>query len=212
MTAQKLADDFFLTGHDSAGRRLLPQRIMGIGLSSALLGELLLIQSINIRNGLINIVPARQPDDPLAASVLGQLGEQSRHRYVRDWIDYLVTSAEEAVAGRLARAGHIRRWERPRRLLRAAEVLYPPTDQHHAGTAARWLSHELGLMRTVSQPDALLAGLILATNLDQDVLWDLDVRRRQHVMNLLTKLPQPLRELIHLCETAVGEAVLSHRT
>jgi hypothetical protein len=58
--------------------------------------------------------------------------------------------------------------------------------------------------------DVVLAGLMLATGLDQHVRGNLDPIDRQHLTYLTGRLSPALRELL-ATDAAVGEAVLAGR-
>jgi hypothetical protein len=59
--------------------------------------------------------------------------------------------------------------------------------------------------------DVVLAGLMLATGLDQTVLQTLDLNARQRLIGLMGRLSPVLRQLLAEAEAAVGEAVLAGR-
>ena len=61
-------------------------------------------------------------------------------------------------------------------------------------------------------PDLVLAGLMLATGLDQQVLYTLEARERGYLFDQLRRrLPAMLQELIAHAEAAVGDAVMARR-
>jgi Golgi phosphoprotein 3 GPP34 len=205
-----LADEFFLTAHDEDGKALLSDRVLGLGLAAVVLGELIFSHRVSIHDGLVSVVDRRPFSEPLGAWVLSQLLRESGHSHVRDWLSYLAKTAEETVGRRLVQDGHVRRLER-QRLLRGRVVRYPPVNGNLATWPRARLYHDLTSWADLPDHDVVLAGLILATGLDQQVWWNLDQNARQHLMRLTKRLPPALRELLATTDAAVGEAVLSRR-
>jgi hypothetical protein len=125
-------------------------------------------------------------------------------------MSYLARTAEDSVGRRLAHHGHVRRIER-QRLLRGRVVTYPPVNINLAAWPRVRLHQGLTGWARLSDYDVVLAGLILATGLDQHVLWDLSPTVRLHLIGLIRRLSPALRELLADAEAAVGEAVVSRR-
>lgn len=204
-----LSDDLFLIAHDdTTGRPRLHARAVELGLAGALLAELVLYGRVTVHDGRLVVVDRRPPGDPLAHTVLDQLISEPQYRAVRIWLAFLAGQAVDAVGQRLERAGRVtrvnRRWHRSTR--------YVPVDM----SSAAWPGHRLRLFLTRGEPlsltDALLAGLVSATGLTSQVLWDAPASSHQYLANLVASLPPALRELTGQLEAAVGDAVLSHRT
>jgi hypothetical protein len=57
--------------------------------------------------------------------------------------------------------------------------------------------------------DAVLCGVVDATDLTRHVLWDGDARSFQYLAWVISSLPPALRELVAQTHAAVGNAVLS---
>jgi hypothetical protein len=205
-----LADEFFLTAHDEVGTALLSPRVLGLGLAAAVLGELVFAHRMTIQSGLLRVVDRRPLDEPLTASVLYQLLQESGHGRVRDWMSYLAKTAEETVGRRLVHHGLVRRLER-QRLLRGRVVRYPPVNPKMATWPQARLSHAVTGWATMADHDVVLAGLMLATGLDQQLRWNLTQTDRQHLIYLTGRVWPALRELLAATDAAVGEAVLSGR-
>lgn len=204
-----LADELFLIAHDdTTGRPRLHLRAAELGLAGALLGELLLYGRIAVHGGRLTVVDRRPPDDALAHTVLDQVIAEPQYRAVRIWLAFLAGQAVDAVGQRLERAGRVtrtqRRWGRV--------VRYVPVDM----STAAWPGHRLRLFLTRGEPmtvtDTLLAGLVSATGLTSQVLWDAPASSHEYLASLIAALPPPLRELVAHLQAAVGDAVLSHRT
>jgi hypothetical protein len=205
-----LADQFFLTAHAEDGTALLSERVLGLGLAAAVLGELVFFRRVTIQGGLLRVVDPRPPGEPLGASVLSQLLRESGHGNLRDWMSYLAKTGEDTVGRRLMHHGHVQRIER-QRLLHGRVIRYPPVNINLATWPRASLDHGLTTWAPLSDDDVVLAGLVLATGLDQRMRWNLDQNARQHLTHLTRRLSAELRELLTNADAAVGEAVLSRR-
>ncbi|WDZ82135.1 GOLPH3/VPS74 family protein [Micromonospora cathayae] len=202
-----IADEFFLIAHDdSRGRPRLNPTATGLGLAAGLLGELILTGRITVAGGRVSVLDRRPPGDALAGTVLAQLTRAGQHPAVRTWLGLLARTAATAVGERLSRTGVIRRQEK-RGLLRTT-VSYVATDRNALAWPATRLLALLDRPQPPTVPDALLIGLVSATGLTREVLWDADPRARRRFGVLLPALPRPLRELVGQTEAAVGAAVL----
>jgi predicted nucleic acid-binding protein len=207
-----LADDLFLAAHDTVkGKSLLSPATLGLGLAAALIGELMLWRRLDLKNGQLTIVDDRPTTDPATTAVLDQLLKEEGHRRVRDWIAFLSTGvAGDLIARRLARAGLVQRQEK--RGLMGTKVSFVPVDTSAAGWPGSRVRTVIGRGEVLDIPDLVLAGLMLATGLDQHVLVTLDSRERGHLFDQLRRrLPAMLQELVGHAEAAVGDAVMARR-
>jgi hypothetical protein len=207
-----LADDLFLTAHDTVkGKSLLTPATLGLGLAGALLAELVLWRRLDVVDGKITIIDDRPTGDPATTAVLDQLLREGSHRAVRDWIAFLATGiATDLVERRLSRAGLVQRQEK--RSLLSTKVNFVPTDSMIAGWPATRVRTFLTRGEMLDVPDLVLAGLILATGLDQHVFITLDNRdRAQMFEQFRRRLPAMLQELVGHAEAAVGDAVMARR-
>lgn len=208
-----LADDLFLTAHDTVkGKCLLSPATLGLGLSAALLGELVLWRRIDLRDARITVLDDHPTTDPATTAVLGQMLREERHRQVRDWIAFLATGvATDLVERRMARTGLVHRQER-RSLLGGTKVMFVPTDSMTAGWPASRVRTAIGRGELLDIPDLVFAGLVLATGLDQHVFVTLDGRERTELFDQIRRrLPAMLQELVGHAEAAVGDAVMARR-
>lgn len=207
-----LADDLFLTAHDTVkGKSLLTPATLGLGLAAGLIGELVLWRRLDIADGKIVLIDDRPTGDPAATAVLDQLLREGHHRAVRDWIAFLSTGvAVDLVERRLSRAGLVQRQEK--RGLLNSKVYFVPSDSMVAGWPATRVRTLIGRGEMLDVPDLVLAGLILATGLDQHVFITLDTRGRGLLFDQLRRrLPAMLQELVGHAEAAVGDAVMARR-
>jgi Golgi phosphoprotein 3 (GPP34) len=206
-----LADEFFLLAHDDAsGKPRLHPRVVGIGLASALLGELVLFGRVRIQGPDLVVVDGRPVDDELTDRVLTVIAGR-RPRPVSTWLAALADTAPAEVAARLAADGVVNRvssrW--PGRGDR-----WVPADM----STAAWPAARLRMLLTHAEahaeappvPDVALAGLALSCGLSSYLLWDTGPEVRDHLGRLLSGLG-PVRDLLAYTEAAVGDAVMSRR-
>jgi hypothetical protein len=211
-TQLPLADDLFLTAHDTVkGKCLLSPATLGLGLAAALIGELVLWRRLDLVDGKLMIIDDRPTGDPATTAVLDQLLREGHHRAVRDWISFLATGiATDLVERRLSRAGLVVRQEK--RGLLGTKVSFVPADSMVAGWPATRLRTYASRGELLDLSDLVLAGLVLATGLDQYVLILLDARGRGQLFDQLRRrLPAMLQDLIGHAEAAVGDAVMARR-
>jgi hypothetical protein len=207
-----LADDLFLTAHDTVkGRCLLTPATLGLGLAAALIGELVFWRRLDLADGKLELIDDRPTGDPATNAVLDQLLREGHHRAVRDWISFLAGGvAADLVERRLSRAGLVQRQEK--RGLRGVKVTFVPADAMVAGWPATRVRTYLERNELLDVPDLVLAGLILATGLDQFVFITLDARGRAQMFDQFRRrLPAMLQDLVAHTEAAVGDAVMARR-
>jgi len=208
-----LADDLFLTAHDTVrGKSLLTPATLGLGLAAALIGELVFWRRLDLIDGKLALIDDRPTGDPATTAVLDQLLREGHHRAVRDWISFLATGvATDLVERRLSRAGLVQRQEK-RSLLGGPKVSFVPSDSMVAGWPATRIRTFIGRNELLDIPDLVLAGLILATGLDQHVFLTLDARGRGQLFDQFRRrLPAMLQELVAHAEASVGDAVMARR-
>jgi hypothetical protein len=90
-------------------------------------------------------------------------------------------------------------------------VTYQPVNLTLAASPPIRLQQTLTGRAPVPDYDVVLAGLMLATGLDQKVLQTLNHNGRRRLIGLIGRLSPTLRQLLADAEAAVGEAVLSGR-
>ena len=202
-----LADEFFLLAHDDmSGKPRLHPRVAGIGLASALLGELILFGRIRIHGGDLVVLERRPVDDGLTNRVFVTIA--GRHpQPLSTWLAMLAETAHDDVAARLAADGVVSRvssrW--PGRGDR-----WVPADMSTAAWPAARLRMVLTHDEAPSVPDVALAGLALSCGLASYLLWDTGPQVRDHLDRLLSDLG-PVRDLLARAAAAVGNAVMSRR-
>jgi hypothetical protein len=207
--AGTLADDFYLVAHNEVGESRLPPRVNGLALAGALLCELALHKSIDVREGWVVVIEPRSLDNPLADRILGQLGQETRP--VRDWLAFFAQSAQDNIAGRMVAGGLLTR--SPSRLPWRGDR-WMPVSRNVAKVPAAVLCTKLIRREPLTADNAVLGGLTLATGLDQHVLWEVrdgTPKALQDLDRAMAALPLPLRELLGQIEAAVGAAIASPR-
>jgi hypothetical protein len=206
-----LADQFYLMSHDDyAGRARLAARSLGLGLAAALLGELAYTGCVWLRDGHVRVVDRTVPEDALAHAVRDQLAAQPGYSDVYTWLRFFSSAAPGLVAERLWRAGYLRP-ESSRRFFGPKTVMYVPTDSNQAATPSAVLSMKLRRKEPLYQAESFLAGLCVATGLDQFLLAGAPPDVRRHVNAAVATIWAPARELVLATESAVGDGVLAAR-
>jgi hypothetical protein len=229
-----LADDFYLLAHDERGKPRLQARATAIGLAAGVLSELILTGHLSIRDSWVVIGPAGSatvstveqriaaleashyppPGDSVAHAVFEQIKHEPGIHHVRTWLGVLAPAMNDAVASRLLRLGLVRTEQvgRLRRVMR-----YVPTDVNAGANVSVRLAYRLTHQDpNLSWDDAVLVGLIKATGLLDDVLYDDPTgaghQYMAHVMRQVGTHVPALIELFAHTEAAVGDAVITHRT
>jgi hypothetical protein len=208
-----LADDFFLMVHDDlSGRPRLSDRLLGLGLAGALLGELAVLGAINVKDGAVTLTADTPPTDPLGAMVFREL-EAEQPRPVRDWLNYFAQRAVDRVARRLA-AEDLVYLKPPRIKVLGGPGRWTPKDV----TTAGWPAIDLKLKVFNGRADThhlTLFGLTLATGLNHPSLWEVrDLLADRTAMDKTLAplgLSPPLLDVLAHTEAAVGSAVTSQR-
>jgi hypothetical protein len=194
---------------ESTGKPRLAERIAGLGLAGALLGELALADRIELRDGTIAVLDSSPREDALSGRVLEFL-KQEQHP-TRTWLAFFGQSAHTEVGRRMVADGLLvretrkRPWQGGRWLPTSVDAAVRPT----ALLCTQLIrGHDLGAR------DLVLIGLLRATGLDQPVLWEVrqsspDALRRAGELH--GSLSASLNELITQTEAAVGSAIATHR-
>jgi hypothetical protein len=206
-----LADEFWLLAHDdSTGRPRLSGGVLGLGLASAQIGELAGHGNVLLHRGQVHVrAGGAPPSDELTRAVLDTMETEPPGHPIRTWLVYLSRTAPERVARRLVRQGVLRR-EHTRKMLKQV-VTYRPVDANRAAWPLARLSTALRRQSLMAEPDAVLAGLAVATGLDRLLIRDAGTEARDYLAHLVSSVALPYHELISHTEAAVGDAVLSRR-
>jgi hypothetical protein len=202
------ADDFYLAAHDGiGGRTLLPDRVLGVGLGAALIGELMFWRRLGSDGDLVYVADATPTGDPATAAVLQRMASGSGPYGIGQWIGYFAGTAVDLVQRRLVAAG-VLRLETKRRLLGAGTTTVVLADPKSPGEPAVRIRTHLSYNEELDVADLMLAGLILATGLDEFVLDTCNPRDRARLSDQFRRrLPAPLATLVAQTRAVAADAV-----
>lgn len=186
----------------------LNQRVTGLGLAGAVLGELMLAGRITagmavgeVRLAVVDMTPTG--DNPTQEALNHIIAEPS-HSF-RTWLQFLGQTAQANVAARMIESGHI---HRPRRSWLSKTPAYIPVDTNTAVWPTGRLNLAMQRRNALTEQDAVLLGLLMACGGERAFLWERDP---EYLAQTTASLPAHLRELIAQTEAAVGDAVISRR-
>lgn len=198
-TPQRLADLWWLMAHDERGNPRLGHHHLALGLSAAVLGELL-TQSCAMVTG------DGLAADPVVAHPLADMMEATSRGIVkppRAWVEWLAADHHDRTSGdvvsRLTTGGWL--------VLRGRHLA--PVDALTAFAPIGALISTLGVGGVVSDPVRLLAGLACCCGLaplvatGEDVTWPLQ--------RLAMGLPKPLYSLVVGLDDAVNTLAMRRR-
>lgn len=207
--ARRLADDLFVMVHDE-GRRRLTGRILSLGLASALLGELALLDAVGIEGEVLREGLLPQGADPLVAGIYHQVRVES-FRPVRDWLDFIAGTATEYVGKRLLTNGRMTRTSPTLRLPGRADR-WMPTDSGKATWPAVRLNMQVHAGTDDPYPLVLFA-LAGITGLNHPSLYSVSGLLRDPAAMARTLAPLAARpalaDLLAHTRTAVASAVMT---
>jgi hypothetical protein len=202
-----LADELFLMGHDlQTGKVRLAEPAMGIGLSSALLSELVFAGSLGISQGRIVLGDYPPPAERLSEALYEQTRNllYSQELPVKDWLASHRKLVLDLVADRMIRAGELHR-EQQRRFGRTS-TRYLPLKASEAFIRTQRLPSFLRNGIELSEQDTALAGLAGLVSPGAGTL-ELDEMGREHLKQLTARLSIPIRELLAITEAAILAAL-----
>ena len=206
-----LADELLLITLDfQSGKRRLPDPTLGVGLSAALLCELVFSGAIVVADGRLGIGDYPPPTDQLAETLFEETRNSLYQQNVPlgDWIASHRGLVLNLVADRMINAGELRR-EQHKRLGRTSIRFFPqkPTD---AFLRVQRISSYLRTRSEISAGDALLAGLVTMLRSSRPLL-EIEDADQKYLDRLVPLLPQPLHEILDATESAVVTAARSPR-
>jgi hypothetical protein len=201
-----LADDYFRVSHDDhSGGLRLQAGIAGIGLASALLGELVWESKVVVEDGRLVWCDRSAPRTALTHRVLEQIIHEPVLLTVREWLIYLSIEAHEQVAQRLLDTNQVAQVRRRRGLRH--HLTYEPADPNEWVWTRLSIADALNHRRRMSPVSVHLAGLVKATNLLGDVMTHYD--GADYLDQLLPQLPAGVVELLAITSAVVNDRVLS---
>lgn len=201
-----LADELFMITLDlQTGKARLSDPALGIGLSAALLSELVFAGSLVVSDTKIGIGDYPPPAERLSEALFEKTRNQLLHEdlSVRDWLASHRRLVLDLIADRMIREGELTR-EQHRRLGRTVVRFYP-TRPSEAFIRVQRLSSYLRTRIEISAGDAVLAGLVSVMAPGSGPL-DLDQTELEYLGQLVPLLPLPLREVLSITESAIVAA------
>lgn len=207
-----IADDFYLIALDErTGRPRLNAKAMSLGLSAALLCELVLADHIGVKSNRIELAARRPPlEDPVLLRMLDHIVAEPNHP-VPVWLAFFAQTAAEAVGERLVGRGYMRS-ETSRGLLRSKES-HVPTDLVALAWRSLRIAQVIAKRDVRTWEDLTLVGLLSATGLAALVLWNADPGDQENLRNIVGGLTEEasLLTLITQVEALIAAAVLAQR-
>lgn len=205
----RLADDLYLIAHDDrSGRPYLQPRAAGLGLSAALLAELMLAGAVTVTaDGLVR-TGGPAPADELSRFILGLLAAEHDSHQLAGWLAFLAADSAAGVAARLAGSGYLVRtaarwpWRGER---------WAPADSDCAFAPMGRVKAALDSPRPGSAQGVVLAGLAAACGLRSRLALYLPPRSYRRLGPAVSNLDPELRDLVAQAQAAVDSALLAHR-
>ncbi|GIE36909.1 hypothetical protein Ait01nite_099540 [Actinoplanes italicus] len=202
------ADEFYLAAHDGiGGRTLLSGRALGIGLGAALIGELMFWRRLHLDGDHLHVADPRPTGDPATSALLRRMTAAPGPHGLAQWTAHLANgSAAELVEQRLVATDRMRLETRRRLLTSTTSLVF--ADPKSPGEPAARIRTRLSYNEDLDLPDLMLAGLILATGLDEYVLDTCNPRDRARLSDQFRRrLPQPLGHLVAHARAAAAAAL-----
>jgi hypothetical protein len=209
MTAPRrlaLADEFWLLAHhDYSGRALCAAPILGAALASAVLAELWMAGLVNMAQGRVVVVerPA-PPADPVWRATLQELAAQPVNYPLREWISHLAPSLGLPVTGRLVTANLVEEV----RSGPFGKRKYVPLDPTIGSSPSIMLNHKIETGGQLDYQTALLAGHVLITGLDGEIISSDPVLVRNGLRAMVRDLPPDLLSVLSALQTVISAAPL----
>jgi len=203
-----LADELFLISHDlQTGKTRLSDPGLGIALASALLAELLYADSLIISQGMLRLGYSDPPPERLTEALYEQTQNQlfSQDVSVREWLATHRRQVLELVADRLIRARVLQR-EVVRRLGRSS-IRYLPRKPSETFIRTQRLPSYLRNEVEISEPDVVLAALVLLLTSSGPGPLELDEAGQRLLEKQVARVSPQLRELLVITEAAILAAL-----
>lgn len=197
-----LADDLYLIAHEpQTGKPYLPEALLSISMSTALLTELVVVNAAVVEDGWTAPGPAGPPPDRLAEALHQQLVSQYNNGVpVAEWISGNRRRVVELVADRLVRGGYAER-EVQRRLGRSSQRVVPNANADSFMRTQRLASYLRNRLE-VTEYDVYLAGLLVVVDGGAAHLEFRDTDQA-HLDELISLLRPVLQQLLSHTQSAV---------
>jgi hypothetical protein len=194
--------------HEVSGKPLLQPRVLGIGMASGVLAELMLTGTIGLGPPGLVVTGRSYPPDALQRQVLEVILAEGQHHPVREWLLFLARSIGPDVAQRLEGAGYVIR-VKGHGLWRS--VRWVPSDPNCAFAPLLRVRAALSPARPPTEYGATLTGLAAASGLGFQITRWATPDPARGVAETSSYLKPALRELIAETQAAADSALLSHR-
>lgn len=209
MNRLPLYQDLYLIAHDQAGKPLINQPSLSLGLAGAVLLDLALTGRLDITHGRLAVYDRNPIGDMVADSLVPLILRDRTNRDTRFWIRKVAEDIYDRTCGGLVAAGVLTRVTR-RRMGVMSQTRYPPTD---VAPLVRARSGVRNAVEAVEQPDARCAALCgLVGVLRVEAALHLAQPSSQLVGRLRSiarEYPRPVNEVIGMVETLISEAAVA---
>jgi hypothetical protein len=202
-----LCESLFFLGHDPfTGKVRIRGDILDIGLSAAILADLLFDERITLDHGTVVLISRYATGEPISDRMLARIIAETEQHGIRDWVEHLADGIFDTVVENLT----VRELVTPKekRGMFRHSLHYQPADLRVAsGPRATIRSAMLGTTRC-DLPTATLA--LLAWTVGLDDICQPELSRKQTmdwVDRVKGVLVQPFNWLISGTDSAVAAAV-----
>lgn len=207
-----IADDFYLMALDErTGKPRLHTHAMALGLSAALLCELVLADFVVVRGDRLEALPQAAPViDPVHTKMIQHVIAEPQHS-ISVWLSFFAQTATDAVADRLLAAGSLS-VETSRGLLRSKPV-YVPVDLVEVSWRSLRMVRIIGHRDVQTWDDLALVGLLCATGLINAVIVNAATDLQRDIRAIVAGLVEEpsLHTLIVQVEALIAANVLGQR-
>ncbi|WP_051793465.1 GPP34 family phosphoprotein [Kibdelosporangium aridum] len=202
-----LCESLFFLGHDPfTGKARIRGGLLDIGLSAAILADLLFDERITLDHGSVVLISRYATGEPIADRMLARLLAETEQHGIRDWVEHLADGIFDIVVENLT----VRELVTPveKRGMFKHSLHYQPADLRIASSPrASIRSAMLGTSRC-DLPVATLA--LIAWTVGLDDICEPELSRKQimdWVDRVKSVIVQPFRGLISGTDAAVAAAV-----
>ncbi|MEV4756619.1 GPP34 family phosphoprotein [Micromonospora sp. NPDC049559] len=203
-TAERLADELFLIGHDDfTGKPLAPGNLIDAALAGAVLGELAFAGRINIDRGEVYVTDDRPWHEPVTDLALAEIVRRGNGYAARAWLEFMRPHVREHVGDRLVNGGVVLR-ETSRGLSLRSTVRWPGVDPN---VVARPRVRLAAVLQRSEEPldvrTATLASLVRAGGLTK-ILGLEDRSAVERIVAARRLLPPSLADLLTAVDATIS--------
>jgi hypothetical protein len=208
MLSLPLADEFFLVGHDEySGKALISDDVLDVGLSGAVLGELMLAHRIIVaEDTTVRVRDQRPYGERVSDAALSELMKVDEALPVSVWVKGLRGHARAMVAPRLINARIVDRVQS--RVMLRQVTRFPAVDPLKAASPRARLRYMFDHPQNLDEQTAVIGGLVRATELDYVLGAGSGREAREGLDRMVNALGPALRALCAGVEEAVASMAL----